>query len=110
MIWIFINPMLKFVNCCNPWKYRDHSFQLLFLSSQKLLFIWKENFPLVHGEQFHCHACYLCYFHRVFLEPRKFERMRKKRMHGVSAFMQHRGYIVHLSRSIHENKWRTGFG
>src|SRR5882672_5826851 len=31
-------------------------------------------------------------------------------MHSMSAFMNHRGYIMHLSGGIHENKRGAGFG
>src|SRR6476620_5456064 len=35
--------------------------------------------------------------------------MRKERMNGMSALMDHSGNIAHLSGCIHKNKWSAGF-
>ena len=45
MIWIFIDPMLKFINGCDPWKYGDHSFKLVFFRASQVIIIFKKNFP-----------------------------------------------------------------
>src|SRR4028119_813478 len=63
MVWIFVNPVLEFINNGYPWKNGDRSFQLVFLSSFKIFFINKEYFPVIHTKKLHCHTGNFRNFH-----------------------------------------------
>src|SRR6476620_5885690 len=105
---MLIDPMLEFINRCDPWENGKHSFQLVLLCPSQVFLVIKEHIPVIHTEQLHGHAGHFCNFHGVFLEGRERQMMRQERMNGVAAFMYHGGNITHLSRSIHENEWRAG--
>src|ERR1700688_959762 len=109
MIWIFINPMLKFIDGSDPRENGDYSFQLLNLCTLKIFRVFKINLPVFHTEKFHGHTGNFCNFHRIFLKCAQLKMMGKKRVYSMSTFMYHRSHVMHLSGCIHEYKRGAGF-
>src|ERR1017187_9936827 len=108
-MWIFINPMLKFINSGYPWKYGNCSYQLVLFSPPQIFLIIKKYLPVIHSEQFHRHAGYFGYFHRVILKCIQLQVMCKKGLNSMPSFVYHGGYVMHLAGSIHKNKRSTTF-
>ena len=106
---MLIEPVLVFVNACNPGQATDDVFQLFTLCTFQVFFVSKKQIPMLHAYQFHAHGSNLSHFRRQFLEIDKIKIMIEDGMNSVTSLVHHGYQIAKRRSSIHKNKRNARF-